>query len=49
MPAPQREDIAKLRHIAAALDIEWPIAMSYPDRIRTLDGSRSMNILREGA
>jgi exoribonuclease R len=37
MPTPRRADIAKLRHIASALDIEWPIAMSYPDRIRTLD------------
>ena len=37
MPAPRRADIAKLRHIASALDIEWPTAMSYPDRIRTLD------------
>jgi exoribonuclease R len=37
MPEPRRNDIEKLRHIAAALDIEWPIAMSYPDRIRTLD------------
>jgi exoribonuclease R len=37
MPAPSRADIAKLRHSAAALDIEWPTAMSYPDRIRTLD------------
>jgi len=37
MPAPRRADIDKLRHSAAALGIEWPIAMSYPDRIRTLD------------
>jgi exoribonuclease R len=37
MPAPHRDDIAKLRHSAAALDIDWPVAMSYPDRIRTLD------------
>ena len=39
MPAPRRADIAKLRHIAAALAIEWPTAMSYPDRIRTLDAN----------
>jgi exoribonuclease R len=39
MPAPQRADIAKLRQIAAALAIEWPTAMSYPDRVRTLDAN----------
>lgn len=39
MPAPRRADIDKLRHIASALDIEWPTAMSYPDRIRTLDAN----------
>jgi exoribonuclease R len=39
MPAPRRADIAKLRQIAAALAIEWPTAMSYPDRIRTLDAN----------
>ena len=37
MPAPRRADVTKLRHIATALGIEWPTAMSYPDRIRTLD------------
>ena len=37
MPEPRRADIAKLRHVAAAFDIDWPIAMSYPDRMRTLD------------
>jgi exoribonuclease R len=37
MPEPRRGDIEKLRVVAKALDIEWPIAMSYPDRIRTLD------------
>ena len=41
MPEPRRDDIAKLRHVAAALDIDWPIAMSYPDRIRTLDRNSS--------
>lgn len=39
MPAPRRADIDKLRRIASALDIEWPTAMSYPDRIRTLDAN----------
>jgi exoribonuclease R len=37
MPAPRRADIERLRHVAAALHIDWPVAMSYPDRIRTLD------------
>ena len=39
MPAPRRADFDKLRHIASALAIEWPTAMSYPDRIRTLDAN----------
>jgi exoribonuclease R len=39
-PADPR-DVAKLRRVTAALRVDWPESMSYPDFIRTLDPARS--------
>ncbi|HET6563174.1 MAG TPA: RNB domain-containing ribonuclease [Marmoricola sp.] len=39
-PADPR-DVAKLRRIGAALRVEWPEKMSYPDFIRSLDPARA--------
>lgn len=41
LPKPRTETIEAIRRTAAALDVEWPESMSYPDRVRTLDPAKA--------
>jgi exoribonuclease R len=40
MPPPDSRAIRRLRRTAAALDIDWPAELAYPDFVRTLDPER---------
>jgi len=44
LPKPEAWAIARLRRTAAALDLAWPDAQSYPDFIRSLDPARPRDI-----
>ena len=37
LPTPDRRTITELRHVAKALNVDWPESMSYPEMVRTLD------------
>ena len=44
LPKPEPWAIERLRRTAAALDIAWPAALSYPDFIRSLDPARPRDV-----
>lgn len=44
LPKPEPDAIARLRRTAAALDIPWPQALSYPEFIRALDPSHPRDV-----
>ncbi|WP_343227513.1 RNB domain-containing ribonuclease [Rhodanobacter sp. 7MK24] len=44
LPAPQPQDIARLKRTAQALAIAWPDGQGYPDFIRTLDPSKDTHV-----
>jgi len=44
LPAPEPAAIARLRRTAAALQLAWPEAQTYPDFIRSLDPAQARHI-----